>query len=77
MLSHPGVQRTYFPMPSFCSQYWSYPEVQNAKEELLTNINRDSPEEKISDLYWRMQGNPLMLTLILILTLTNPNPNKL
>ena len=49
-----SIQRTYFPMPEFCSRFWSYPETQKAKEDLLANINRDSPEEKIADFYRRM-----------------------
>jgi hypothetical protein len=50
------VQRAYFPVPTFVTQFWQYPETQNAKNELIAKICRDSPEEKVSDYFHRMQS---------------------
>ena len=43
------IQQIYFPIPSYITLYWSYPEVQKAKEYVVQNNDRDSPEEKIND----------------------------
>ena len=43
------IQQIYFPIPVYISMYWSYPEVQKAKEYVVQNNDRDSPEEKIND----------------------------
>jgi hypothetical protein len=50
------IQSVYFPVPSFVSQYWSYPEVQKAKDALIYDNSRQSPEEKIADFYTGMDG---------------------
>eukprot|EP00596_Hydrurales_sp_CCMP1899_P005089 CAMPEP_0119051638 /NCGR_PEP_ID=MMETSP1177-20130426/73187_1 /TAXON_ID=2985 /ORGANISM="Ochromonas sp, Strain CCMP1899" /LENGTH=757 /DNA_ID=CAMNT_0007030911 /DNA_START=1652 /DNA_END=3923 /DNA_ORIENTATION=- len=50
------IQSVYFPVPSFVSQYWGYPEVQKAKEALIYENSRQSPEEKIADFYTGMDG---------------------
>ena len=41
------LERVYFPIPLFVLKYWSYPETQRSKEDLLMIVSRDSPEEKI------------------------------
>ena len=51
----------YFPVPIFVSKYWSYPEVQKAKEELIYKNNRDSPEEKLADFFLGMNGILLVM----------------
>ena len=57
MISIDGrIQNVYFPVPSFVSEYWPYPEVQKAKENLIYTNNRDSPEEKLTDFYTGMEG---------------------
>eukprot|EP00981_Chlorochromonas_danica_P008724 scaffold2297_cov153-Ochromonas_danica.AAC.7 len=43
------LRRLYFPVPSFVTTYWPYPEVQKVKEEIILQVNRNSPEEKIGD----------------------------
>jgi hypothetical protein len=50
------VQRVYFPIPKFVLKYWSYPEVQKAKEVLLFKVNRESAEDKLSHFYDLMGG---------------------
>jgi hypothetical protein len=50
------VQRVYFPIPKFVLTYWSYPEVQKAKEVLLFKVNRESAEDKLSHFYDLMGG---------------------
>ena len=50
------IQNVFFPVPLFVSQYWSYPEVQKAKDSLTYKNNRDSPEEKLADFYTGMDG---------------------
>lgn len=35
-----AVQRAYFPVPTFVTQFWAYPETQKAKDELTTKIAR-------------------------------------
>ena len=51
----------YFPVPLFVSKYWSYPEVQKAKEKLIYDNNRNSPEEKLADFYSGMDGIILVM----------------
>jgi hypothetical protein len=51
----------YFPVPIFVSKYWSYPEVQKAKEELIYKNNRESPEEKLADFFNGMNGILLVM----------------
>ncbi len=48
------VRRLYFPIPSFVSQFWTYPEVQKTKEAVVYEVNRSSPEEKIGDFLTQM-----------------------
>ncbi|KAJ1438545.1 hypothetical protein B484DRAFT_204512 [Ochromonadaceae sp. CCMP2298] len=43
------TQRVYFPIPTFVSRYWGYPEVQKVKDAVVLEVNRSSPEEKLSD----------------------------
>lgn len=43
------LRRVYFPVPMFVTTFWSYPEVQKLKEEIILEVNRNSPEEKIAD----------------------------
>jgi hypothetical protein len=50
------VQQVYFQVPRFVQEYWPYREVQKAKEELLYTVNRESPDEKMTDFYFRMKG---------------------
>jgi hypothetical protein len=42
------VDRVYFPIPDFVNKYWSYPEVQLCKDEIMWDVVRTSPEEKVS-----------------------------
>src|SRR3546814_2332887 len=42
------VQQVYFQVPKFVHEYWPYPEVQKAKDELLYNVSRS--EEHTSEL---------------------------
>lgn len=43
------LRRIYFPVPHFVTTFWSYPEVQKLKDEIVVGVNRNSPEEKIGD----------------------------
>ena len=56
ILSDGRIQNVYFPVPSFVSEYWSYPEVTKAKENLIYKNNRDSPEEKLADFFYGIEG---------------------
>jgi hypothetical protein len=55
------VQRAYFPIPDFVNQFWFYPETQKAKNELVLRVSRESPEEKISDFYRRMNALEIVM----------------
>lgn len=49
------LRRLYFPVPTFVSQFWPYPEVQKMKESIVMHVNRQSPEEKLADFLLQMQ----------------------
>lgn len=49
------LQRIYFPVPKFILKYWSYPEVQAAKHDILENVVRTSPEEKLASFLEEMK----------------------
>ena len=48
------LQRLYFPVPTFVSRYWPYPEVQKMKDSIVMTVNRQSPEEKLADFLQQM-----------------------
>jgi hypothetical protein len=47
------VEIVYFPLPPLTRLYWNWPSVQRFKESMLDNVNRDNPEEKLSDFQQR------------------------
>ena len=51
-----SVQRVYFPIPKFVTTYWTYPEVQKAKNKFVWAVSRESPEDKLGDFYDRSEG---------------------
>ena len=51
-----GLQRVYFPIPSYVIEYWPYPETQKSKESILWSVNRESADEKIADFFDRLGG---------------------
>jgi hypothetical protein len=48
------LRRLYFPVPNFVLQYWSYPEVQKTKNDIVMRVDRSSPEQKIGDFLQHM-----------------------
>ena len=50
------LRRVFFPVPKFVLKYWSYPEVRLARDALLQNVSRSSPEEKIRSFLVEMNG---------------------
>jgi hypothetical protein len=50
------LRRVFFPVPKFVLTYWSYPEVRLARDALLQNVSRSSPEEKIRSFLVEMNG---------------------
>lgn len=51
---HNRLQRLYFPVPTFVSRFWPYPEVQKMKDTIVLQVNRQSPEEKLADFLQQM-----------------------
>jgi hypothetical protein len=41
-------------VPTFVSRFWAYPEVQKMKDAVVLEVNRQSPEEKLSDFLLQM-----------------------
>lgn len=50
------IERVYFPIPDFVKKYWSYPEVQLAKDDVMWTVNRDSPEQKVAHFFTLIEG---------------------
>ena len=50
------VQTIYFPIPDEVLRFWQFTEVKRAKEFVLQNVNRESPEDKIMSFYYLMKG---------------------
>lgn len=48
------LRRLYFPVPNFVLQFWSYPEVQKTKNDIVMRVDRSSPEQKIGDFLQHM-----------------------
>lgn len=46
-----NIDRKYFPKPDFVKNYWNYPEVATAKDQVMHEVLRTSPEEKMTDFF--------------------------
>ena len=48
------VELVYFPLPAVIKKYWAYHRAVSVREELLFSVNRDNPEEKVTDFMERV-----------------------